>query len=336
MRMPWLGLLLAFGLQSATVQGNTWLLVVSGVGGDAEHRASFVDLSLAMIDAALERYGMPEDRIVYLAERVDLAPGRVDGRSTRAELDGAIGRIAASAAAGDQVMILLIGHGSAQGREARFALPGPDVGPADLAIMLAALGDQRVALVNTAAASGGFVAELSAPNRAVITATRGPQQLEETLFPRFFVEAFVSGGADLDKDERVSVLEAFRYATAEVQRAYESDGRLRTEHALLDDNGDGTGSQDPDPQEGDGSLARLLALGRPLATAAGTPSIDGTSDPELRALLARRAELQAAVDALRLLKDEMQEDLYFDELEKLLVEIAELDAAVRARGDSRP
>ena len=40
------------------------------------------------------------------------------------------------------------------------------------------------------------------------------------------------------------MLEAFQYAKAEVARAYEREGLLATEHAMLDDNGDKNGSQD--------------------------------------------------------------------------------------------
>ena len=109
-------------------------------------------------------------------------------------------------------------------------------------------------------------------------------------------------------------------------RAYETEGRLRTEHALLDDNGDGEGSQQPDPETGDGALARTLSLGRPLAAAGEVVDPD---DPEVRRLTAARADLQADLDELRGRREEIEEDEYLDLLEELLVQIAEIDRQLR-------
>lgn len=319
---------------SGAVQGSSWLIVISGVGGDSQHRKAFVEMSLAMIDAAQGRFGLPADHVIYLAEKQELAPDRIDGRSTRDEIEVAIRTVASAAAPGDQVIILLIGHGTSQGREARFGLPGPDMTAADFAELLQLLADQNVAFVNTASASGGFVAALSGPRRTVVTATRGPQQREATLFPRYFVDAFALEGADLDHDQSISILEAFTYATSEVARAYEADGRLRTEHALLDDNGDGVGSTEPDPRVGDGALARRLGLGPAMVSGRDEVPTETADDAELAALLGRRAEFQDRLEKLREHKAELQQDRYFELLEELLVQIAHLDAAIREREGS--
>ena len=60
----------------------------------------------------------------------------------------------------------------ARGGEARFNIPGPDMGPTDFDALLERLGGRLVALVNTTSASGPFLPVLSGPERAVITATR--------------------------------------------------------------------------------------------------------------------------------------------------------------------
>src|SRR5690606_37660771 len=152
----------------------------------------------------------------------------------------------------DHVFVLLIGHGSAQPGAARVNLPGPDPTAEDYARMLAPFTTQRIAFIVAASASGGFIGPLSGPNRVVVTATRSAHERNETIFGRYFVQAYADDVADVDKDGRVSVLEAFEYATRKTARFYESQNRLRTEHALLDDNGDGKGSQEPDPRAGDG------------------------------------------------------------------------------------
>lgn len=316
-------LLLLTAAGTARAAPSTWLLVVSGIGGDEAHRKAFVDLSLEMIDAAVDRYGLAPEKVRYLAERIELAPERVDGRSTRDRLAGTIREVATAASAGDQVIVVLIGHGSAQGSEARFNLPGPDIGPVELDAMLAPLAEQRVAVVNTASSSGGFLPELAADGRVVITATRDARQRDETRFPAHFVAAYTSGAADTDKDGGISLLEAFTYAIAEVSREYERGGMLMTEHALLEDDGDGEGSQEPDPATADGALARRIVLGGLVAGA------EAPDDPELARLRERRAELESRLEELRSRREEMEEEAYLERLEALLVEIAEVDRSIR-------
>ena len=312
---------------AATAQ-DTWLLVVSGVSGDASYRQTFVDRSVQLLAAAKGRFGIPDSRITYLAERTELADGRAAARSTREEIDAAIADIALRSNPGDQVLIVLIGHGSTQGEGGRFALPGPDMGPADFAPLLERLAQQRVGFVNTASASGGFLA-LAAPGRIVVTATRARQR-EEPLFGQFFVEALSADGADTDKDQGISLLESFVYARTEVARAYDLDGAMRTETALLDDDGDGEATETPEASQADGRLAGSFVLGGLQATA----QLAGASDdPELRSMLARRAQHQADLDRLRAAKQELAEDDYLMRLEELLVQIAELDVAIRERAE---
>ncbi len=308
----------------ATAQ-DTLLLVVSGVGGDAAHRQKFVDRSLQLIDAAQERFAIPAEQITYLAERVELAEGRAVARSTREQISAAIADFAARTGPDDQVLIVLIGHGSTQGEGGRFALPGPDMGPAEFESLLDQL-TARVGFVNTASASGGFLT-LAGPRRVVVTATRARQR-EEPLFGQFFVDALSSDVADTDKDQGVSLLESFVYARTEVARAYELEGTLRTENALLDDDGDGNGTETPEVGEADGVLARSFILGGVQSAARRAGAAD---DEQLRAMLVDRGEQQAALDRLRASKSDLSEDDYLAQLEDLLVRIAEIDVAIRAR-----
>ena len=143
------------------------------------------------------------------------------------------------------IFVTLIGHGSFAGGTARFNLPGPDLSAADFNAMLQKLPTKQIVFVNTSSSSGPFVEALSGPGRTIVTATRNGAEQYATLFGGFFVDALTSDAADADKNKRVSVLEAFNYAKAEVARAYEREGLLATEHALLDDNGDKEGSQAP-------------------------------------------------------------------------------------------
>ena len=187
------------------------------------------------------------------------------------------------------------------------------------------LGDLPLVVVNAASSSGPFIKALSGPGRIVITATASGREFHATLFGEYFVAAFADAGADRDKDERVSILEAFDYARREVRRAFESDKRILTEHALLDDNGDGDGSRAPGALEADGALASRVFLQQPPALALG-------ASPALVAMIERRQKIEASIDALKRRRDTLAHDDYYAELEKLLIDLARLGREIRAMG----
>jgi hypothetical protein len=273
------------------------------------------------VDAAKARYALADENIIYLAEDPKLDPARIDGRSSREQVTKALGALAQRAAPEDAVLILLIGHGSPG---ARINLPGPDMSAADFAKLLEPIRSKRLVFVNAASASGGFVAPLAAPGRVVVTATRREAEQYATLFGGFFVDALAGDAADMDKDGRISLLEAFSYARQAVAQAYEREGLLATEHAMLDDNGDGEPSPEPKADAADGRFAASLHLGGSAARAAQLPS-----DPGLRALYVERDELESRVAALKLLKGSMEPGRYAAELEGLLTELALKSRAIR-------
>jgi len=325
-RSIWLGLLFA-SLVGHAGAAQGYLVVVSGLGGDQVHRVRFHDWAVTLLDAARDRLGVPESHTVYLAERPERDPERIDAESTRENVAAELTRLAGEAEPDASVFILLIGHGSYQGDESQFSLPGPDMSAEDFAVLLDRFETQQVAFVNTASASGDFVAVLSGPGRTIVTATKSAFERNETMFCEHFVRAFAEDGADVDKDDMVSLLEAFNYARREVERVYERESRLLTEHAVLDDNGDGEGSVDPDPSAGDGALAQRLFLG----LAPGALVATAADDSVLVGLYRRRQELQNGIADLRSRKEAMDPTTYERELELLLVELAQTAQAIRER-----
>ena len=303
---------------------QTHVIIITGASGEPKYAASFHATSSALVDALVTQHGLAPDDITYLAENPARDTARIDGKSSKDEVTRTIARVAGRARAGERVLLILIGHGSHGGSESRFNLPGPDLTAAELGVMLGPLSAMQLAIVNTASASGDFLPVLSAKNRVVITATKSSYERNETLFPRFFVAAFTAPGADTDKDERVSLLEAFVYAKREVARAYETDTRLPTEHAMLDDDGDRRGSPEPDPRAGDGSLARRFIVGGPRGATSATAGTPGDSE-----LVAKKTVLEGQVDSLRRRKETMATDAYERELERLLVELARVSQAIR-------
>ena len=306
---------------------NTHILLISGLGGDPEYTEAFHGWLSRFADAATEKHGVPPERITYLGEKTELDPTRIRARSTTENIRAAFAEIGAAMAPADDLVVLLAGHGTFRNETARFNIPGPDLTPADMSALLAGLGDRRVTFVNTASASGPFVEALSGPNRTIITATRSGRERNLTRFGLHFVDAFADDGADVDKDSRVSMLEAFGYALREVEREYEGGNLLMTEHAILDDNGDGEGSREPDELEGDGALARTVFLSS-VGGAAGGRELT----PELRVLHGEKAAIEARITDLRRVKGRMSLERYENELEELLVELALKNREIRAAG----
>jgi hypothetical protein len=322
---PVLGGLLLGALAPAARAADSHLLVIAGLGGDPQYEEAFHEQALALADAALAN-GVPVERVTVLTEDPSRAQDRIAGRSTRENVQAALAELAERSRPGDEVWIVLLGHGSASGSVSKLNLPGPDLTDGDYAAALVPLTGRKVVFVNASSSSGGFLSSLAGPDRVVVTATRSAGERNETIFGRLFVEALTGDRADADRDGRVSVLEAFVAANREVERYYETEKLLRTEHALLDDNGDGEGSANPEPLGGeDGASDGLLAARIHLAGGAGVEVPE-----ELRGLAERRAELADQLDELRRQKGSLAAEVYTQELQRLLLEIARIDAQLRA------
>ena len=309
---------------------NTHLAVIVGLAGEPEHGETFRRWAATLVDHATGPLGVPRDRVVYLAEQPEQDTKRATGKSTKDAVEKALGSMAASAGADDTVFIVLIGHGTFDGKIAKFNLPGPDMTAADFAPLLKKFASRKVVFVNTASSSAPFVEALSGDGRTVIAATRSGAEKFATLFGGYFVDALASDDADADKNRRISVLEAFIAAKAGVARAYEKQGIMVTEHALLDDGGDGEGSMDPSPDGKDGRIASMLSLGAPASTTA-LPA-----DPKLRQLHEERRALEQRVEALKLMKGSMDPAKYAADLEKALTDLAMKTKQIRDSEGKKP
>jgi hypothetical protein len=221
-----------------------------------------------------------------------------------------------------ELWLVLIGHGTFDGKEARFNLRGPDLSTTDLALWLQPF-HRPLAVINTASSSAPFLNKLSATNRVVITATRSGHEQNYTRFGQYFAEAIANPEADLDKDGQVSLLEAFLMASRQVAEFYKAEGRLASEHALLDDNGDGLGT----PADW---FRGLRAIKKPKENAAMDGLLAGQfhlirSDAESKLTAeqrARRDALEREVLLYREKKGQVPEDEYYRELEQLLLPLA--------------
>ena len=302
------------------------LVVLTGIGGEPRFAERFHAWAATLLDAAGARYGLPGSNLVYLAAEPDRDPDRARARSTREEVQATLRDLASKMPPGDTLFLVVIGHGSYRDGVSKVNLPGPDMTAGDFAAALETFGERPIVFANLTSASGGFLRRLSAPGRVVITATRNGLERNAAIFARFFVAAFVGDEADLDNDGSLTVLEAFNFARAEVERAYEGERKLQTEHAVLDDNGDGKGSDRPAIDADDGPLAAGLTLrGAPRATA--------DLDPERTRLGRRKESLEQGISDLRQRKDQLSPEDYENQLEELLIQLALTHRALRALGD---
>lgn len=320
---------LALAVSSAASGQQTYLVIIAGLGGEDSYREKFHQWSTDMRDAAVNRYGLSEDKVYYLAEKPELYPDHVHAQSTKDNVIALFGELEAKVSPGDQLYVLLIGHGSFRSEQSRFNLPGPDLTAEDFDLMLEPFSEQQIVFVNTSSASGDFVPVLAAANRIVVTATKSGYERNESQFGKYFVEAYAGDAADTDKNGRVSVLEAFTHARVRVDGYYNEENILKTEHAVLDDNGDGEGAHEPGENEGD--VASTVYLLGDAALAEGFSEAEIAGDPELARLVDKKLELEGRVAALRLQKDSMPEEMYLTELESLLLELATVTLSVEER-----
>ena len=296
---------------------NKYAVIVSGASGDEEFAKRFKGWTAELRRALVERFGFDISRVTVLSEAPE---GGAALRATAEEVRRAFQTLRASAGPDSTVFVFFIGHGTFDGRQAKFSLVGPDLPATEYAELLGGLPSRRVVVVNMASASGEFIKPLSARGRVVVTATRSGQEQNATRFPEHFIAALGSRDADADQNGRVSVLEAFDYAARLTAEQYKRAGRLATEHALLDDSGDGVGH--PAAEGGDGALARSTYLD--------SLSLEqAAAGAETARLLRERERLEGEVEQLKTRKGLLAEAEYEAELERLFVSLAKVNRTIK-------
>jgi hypothetical protein len=294
-------------LVNAPARADVYFLTVAGLGGEPDYEQRFTSAAGDL------------DRILKAAGATSHVATLSGTQATRQQLTDTLQRIAGEAKAEDDFVLILIGHGSFDGVQYKLNLVGPDITAGELAALCDRIAAQRQLIVNTTSASGGSVAALARHGRAVIAATKTGTEKNATVFARYWVEALQDPTADLDKNETISALEAFQYATAKTAAFYESQKRLATEHAVFEDTGKGPPVRAPS-ESGAGRFLASLALVR-LGSAQAA-----AGDPAKRGLLARKEELERKIDTLKYQRAAMAEDDYKAQLTQALVALAKVQA----------
>lgn len=296
MRALLLTLALVTSVVAPAAQAALRVLVVSGLGGEADYEKRFEQQADAIAKAAA-RSGAAKDNIVVLGGE----------RAKREGIERELKSLVANAAKEDQVVIVLIGHGSYDGEDYRFNIPGPDITGGEILGYLNRIPAAQQLVVNATSASGSVVDSWKRPNRVVITATKSGNERNATRFAQYWIEALRSPEADRDKNETVTAAEAYDYALRRVADTFKADASLATEHSRIEGNADNF------------VVARL-------GNSAVLPE-----DAALSGMLTEQVGIEQQVEAVKARKTSLDAKQYYDELEKVLITLAQLDRRIDER-----
>ena len=282
--MPW---------AAAPLSATTFYLTVAGLGGEADYEQRF-QLWAGDAEKAWKAAG---------AADVQTLEGPA---ATKAALRAALERIARQAQPDDALVLLMIGHGTFDGTDYKFNLPGPDITAPELAVLLNAVHAGRQLVANMTSASGASQAALKHANRVVITATRNGMEKNAPTFARFWVEALRDDAADTDKNGTVSALEAFHYAEGKTTAFFTEQKHLLTEHAQVDDT----------------ARAAQFALLRRGAAA------EAAANPAKRDLVQQKESIENQIDQLKFQKSLLPAEQYKQQLTVLLLRLARVQEEI--------
>lgn len=282
---------------SVPASAATYTMVVAGLGGEASYERKFREHAAAVASAAEKAAG-------NTANVISLTGDAARAEAVRRQFKTFAGRMTAN----DTAVIVLIGHGTYDGDDYRFNLPGPDLTDADLARLFDELPARDQLIINATSASGAALERWQKPRRVVITATKSGGEKTATRFAQFWAQAVASDAADTNKDEVVTAAEAYAYASRQVEAAFKGETAMATEHARLvgDDAGRFT-------------VARL-------GNAALVPE-----NPEVAALLTQRGAIEQDLNRVKEQKSALAESQYYDALEQVLVRLATLQREIDSK-----
>lgn len=229
-------------------KGVRHALILCGHPGDAEHVKSFTDTVRTLGDGLTKTLGIPAERqhVVFGTDRPKDLP-RATGPATREAVAAAVAEVRKSLRPEDGLWVIVLGHGHHDGRQTWWNLPGPDISAAEFGKLFADITCREQVFVLTTSLSGYFVRPLARRDRVVIAATEADAETNETTFPSVFAQFLTAdlnlADHDVDKDGKLSLLDLYVLVAKEIAQSYASAEQLATEHAQLDDDGDGLGHE---------------------------------------------------------------------------------------------
>ena len=309
--------------QLALIAGENKVLIIAGHGGLEKFQKTFYHQAKDLRQILIDEFDYTaQDIQVFVAANPDSAPIEFP-QCTAANIRKYFQEKGRKLSPENTLFCFLIGHGSYDNEWGKFNIVGKDLRDFDYALLLNKLKTRRVCFVNMASSSGPFIDKLSKKNRIILTATRNGFEKNATQFTAQFLDVLSATDAtDLNKDGLISVAEIFIATRDRVVKFYDSKKQLRPEHPLLDDDGDGFGTEMPDLLEGDGLLAGEIYLNQRHAQ-----SLHESDQEKVAQTPADRqkSKILAQIKALKKKKSTFAEDDYYDALEKLMIALASVN-----------
>ena len=305
----------------ATATQRQHLILVVGAPGTDEYQRTFMAWATRWQDAA--KRANAGFTVVGLSTESTAPAEQLSAESDHQRLLDAIAA-AGTEKTSEPLWIVFIGHGSFDGRTASWNLRGRDLSAEQLAVACDAI-DRPLAIVACASCTSPFINAMSGPNRVIISATKDGSQIQYSRFGDAMSLAISTLEADINRDGQTSLLEAWLFASRRTAEFYKTEGRLATEHSLLDASGDAKGVRSElfegdqvaasvkNPDEIDGQLAASWHLVR--------SEDERRLSPEQRK---NRNDLESRIKALRKQKESLSEVEYLQQLKALLVPLAKL------------
>lgn len=281
----------------AIAGAETHAIIIAGLGGEKQYEQRFRNQATSLAQAA-EKLTGDKARVLLLSAE------KSERETVRRELRALAGKLERD----DQVIVMLIGHGTYDGEEYRFNVPGPDLTATDLGALFDQLPARDQLIVNATSASGAVVDHWKRDNRVVITSTKSGNERTATRFAQYWLDAVATNAADLNRDDVVTAAEAFEFATRRVAESFKADVSLATEHARLEGKG--------------ADRMQVARFGN---------AVLATSDAVLSGLYTQRVSVERDLEAVKERKQSLDANAYYDQLEEVLVRLATLQKEIDAR-----
>jgi len=282
---------------SEQAEAKAYVVIVSGLGGESSYQESFNKSADAMQESFTPSNLSTGDE----TEIFSLADQEVSGAAVIEQIEEISQRIDPT----DQFILMLVGHGSYDGEHYRFNIPGPDLTDYDLKHAIDSINAEQQLIVLATSASGVMLQQLQKPGRIVITATKSGGEINAVVFPEYWATALTTVKADFDRNEIVTVTEAFRFTRKAVEDHYKERNLLASEHARLIGEG-----ADQQPIAMIGSLRNV------------------GDNPKVAELLNQRADLEKQFHALVATKDQSTLNDYYDRLQTLMLRFAHVQRSL--------
>ena len=230
--------------------GTRRALIVCGLTGDAPHRQLFADSTEKLFAGLTQHHGFAAENVAVVwgepaTEKDGPAVKSSRGPATREALAQAVADLDKALRPEDTLWLFVLGHSHYDGRFSWLNLPGPDMQQVELGKLLSGLRCREQVFFWTTSASGFYIKPLAQTGRIVITATEPDLEVNETVFPHKLALALSAPPGyeefDVDQDRRMTLLDLYLWTAKATAQDYGGGELVATEHAQIDDVGDGRG-----------------------------------------------------------------------------------------------